>query len=500
MSVGEAKAPPVEAMPNCDSNGNVVTLPDEAEAHGVADSVWNSTKATSKCDEFISHVWAAPWLLKCLVLLTHMNLKYALNTTVATIILVTLGTLWYCNFDVISADLFANPYLPYLFMILPIVVFFVMLAFGQRLTFGKLSKDVWLDKFCIHQTRNALKSQGVPMIGDFVSNCKTMVVVWSGTYFQRLWCAFEIATFSRINGVENVAFMPLWYPPFLLSSIILGLIAGLMQSELMWIVDDVANWTAGHISPACAQIVAVTCVGSGIFLPTLPVYFIMFRYKIHYTKDLFQQFQTFSIRNCKCHFEDDRGKVYQMVNSLWKSHLDPEDQQEKCAIDRFDEYVRTTMLSDVRANIGDVAYIPYYLNVLMHLPSAMMMLMDWFICDGNNCNYSAKMQSFATTEQYMITNALMNSTMVLTVFVLIAPAQLMACSIVDQKVSKAIPKAILQFMLMAFINMFIPFLAGVNNQAWVSWMQGQDFGLSMIVLNCTLNGGLCWYFFIHLAS
>ena len=63
------------------------------------------------------------------------------------------------------------------------------------------------------------------------------------TYFDRLWCHLELATFARYGAVENVDVLPLWLAPWLLASILLDLLsASLLDLLEPW-------WPSGTLYP-----------------------------------------------------------------------------------------------------------------------------------------------------------------------------------------------------------------------------------------------------------
>lgn len=92
-------------------------------------------------------------------------------------------------------------------------------------------RRAWLDKLCIHQTRLDLKVAGVSSLPAFVANSNRMLILWCETYFERLWCNAEVATSAAMNGVLQVDFMPLWYAPWVLVTILADVLC-------MWIFDN----------------------------------------------------------------------------------------------------------------------------------------------------------------------------------------------------------------------------------------------------------------------
>uniref|UniRef100_A0A7S1E1T8 TIR domain-containing protein n=2 Tax=Hemiselmis andersenii TaxID=464988 RepID=A0A7S1E1T8_HEMAN len=65
-------------------------------------------------------------------------------------------------------------------------------------------ETVWLDKSCIDQTSDKTKQAGIARLKDYLAKCDTMVVLLGKTYFNRLWCTYELACFCRMHGQEEL--------------------------------------------------------------------------------------------------------------------------------------------------------------------------------------------------------------------------------------------------------------------------------------------------------
>jgi hypothetical protein len=59
---------------------------------------------------------------------------------------------------------------------------------------------VFLDKVCIHQSDPHKKRKGIDGLGGFLSCSSQMVIFWDHTYFDRLWCTFELAAYTHLKG------------------------------------------------------------------------------------------------------------------------------------------------------------------------------------------------------------------------------------------------------------------------------------------------------------
>ena len=79
---------------------------------------------------------------------------------------------------------------------------FVWLAAQRR-------RSYFVDAACIHQTNQALKTQGIRHLAGFVAMSSQLVVLWDEHYFSRLWCVYELAMYRAIHPNRPVTFLPL---------------------------------------------------------------------------------------------------------------------------------------------------------------------------------------------------------------------------------------------------------------------------------------------------
>ena len=81
---------------------------------------------------------------------------------------------------------------------------------------------------CIHQTDLRLKEHAIKSFDLFLRFSRRMVVLWSPTYLQRIWCTYELATFNRIHydAASRIDFVTEWGAPFTLGMTLLIAIGG----------------------------------------------------------------------------------------------------------------------------------------------------------------------------------------------------------------------------------------------------------------------------------
>jgi hypothetical protein len=65
------------------------------------------------------------------------------------------------------------------------------------------SLRLWFDKCCIDQNSDASKKAGIDHLGDSLQRCRCMLVVFSETYLERLWCTYELATYCRLMSSDT---------------------------------------------------------------------------------------------------------------------------------------------------------------------------------------------------------------------------------------------------------------------------------------------------------
>merc|ERR1719221_19191 len=58
-----------------------------------------------------------------------------------------------------------------------------------------LGPMIFFDKVCIHQTDPDLKEAGIKSIGGILQNSKEVLLAWDSSYFERLWCTYELSAF-----------------------------------------------------------------------------------------------------------------------------------------------------------------------------------------------------------------------------------------------------------------------------------------------------------------
>eukprot|EP00435_Cladocopium_sp_Y103_P072456 s40_g40.t1 len=165
----------------------------------------DSSSLTDRIDFFFSHDWETSRVLKWLSLLVMFNSHAAATTmTLVTFLLVVLALMG-------GLPAIFWPWLPVFSMLSYAVIF----LFWQQLRSccGKpllVFLDARWDRLCIAQHDLALKEQGIRGLGSFLEKSQNLTILWSGRYFSRLWCLYEVASYLKDERTEekNIQILP----------------------------------------------------------------------------------------------------------------------------------------------------------------------------------------------------------------------------------------------------------------------------------------------------
>eukprot|EP00435_Cladocopium_sp_Y103_P054904 s12_g18.t1 len=161
-------------------------------------------------DAFISHDWQTSRWLKYGSLLLLFNAKAA---AVATLLFSTAGGLL-VQYKVLPQTDWAIS-IGYLGGYL---VFVVFLVFWQNIRdLFVRPRLAFLDKLTIPQEDQKVKETCILGLAGFLKHSKKLVILWSESYIDRLWCVYEFVTFMRIHrGERPVQAIPVALPLLLL--------------------------------------------------------------------------------------------------------------------------------------------------------------------------------------------------------------------------------------------------------------------------------------------
>mmetsp|Transcript_35253 Transcript_35253/g.64464 ORF Transcript_35253/g.64464 Transcript_35253/m.64464 type:complete len:480 (-) Transcript_35253:65-1504(-) len=308
-----------------------------------AEALYGLSQETDTVDHFISHSWSAGRYKKWAAISDY----YYRSTAVvcANSVALALAFVGYQLRGCMDGPMmFSDAFL--VWTCVPGAVILGSVALGH-IFLPHFGSSVFLDRLCIHQWDDDLKQLGVRSLGDVLLKSKKMMVLWSEDYMERLWCIFEIATFSAHKEPADMVFIPLWMTPFLYTvlfgAMLMLFLASLMQ-ELGVMAPvfipflDVFNIKHGR------NFAVRFILGHGI--PSLPVcYFI--RRAVRQKTSMLQWVATFRLDDTKLTVEHDRAFIYDHINRLFGSK------------EHFEQFVRNDVLRSLHKVIGEAWVVPY---------------------------------------------------------------------------------------------------------------------------------------------
>ncbi|CAE7393667.1 unnamed protein product [Symbiodinium sp. KB8] len=437
-----------------------IRFPTREQMQKAGDNLFDSSVKTVSVDVFISHSWSAGRWEKFLALCLYLNLQMAVACCMMTwISFVVLMISWHGVSGLGGSHLL----LP-CFVYLPMTTFFTVFFFGQqllgfkgptRLSCGLWSPSVWVDRLCIHQTNLELKAEQIKSVPTFVARASRMLILCDGSYFERLWCNLELATFARHGGVEKVDVLPLWLAPWLLCSIFLELLcASLMDVSQLVFPNWMLAWDK-HVMGLAATLVGdhpiilrfvgwlvIWMISSIATLPaTIPSFF-SFRMKIRHHELILDQMADFDVRAANCSEPSDRHAIEKQLQEIFGDQdlpnpgSDAVDEGEVKVqrfvnyqaagepLDRFNAHVRGVLRDFVMTQIGDEIYVPWPLCLTACLPMILYSSVNVLGCDSDSCDESARRAGVSSMPMYFVSNILGWVLIILLTFPLTYPVML----------------------------------------------------------------------------
>jgi len=437
--------------------------------HSESDTVYYASAINTLIEVFLSHNWSASRFFKWLALLHYLNATAATMAATLAWVLMVIFILSQRGFD--PSACWDFPYMHHLLVWFPIAVFFVIYLFGQELTGHRFGKAMWLDKLCIHQTRDDIKLLGVKALDEFVAKSERLLILWDEQYFERLWCILELAVFAHVKqGADQIIFQPLWLSPWLLTTIALDLLSNIFFVKLIWLATD-----PFHLGPDLNLIVGV---GLNLFLAYLPIVVptvISFRQRVASHMCLVEQLGTFSAKDAQCSFESDRSVVEAKVKQFYGD------------LEQFDYFVRTELKDAIEQNIGAITRMPYGTCVLAFLPLEFSSVVEVLGCYGEACAASAKMQHYPSLHAYMASQTMAWLTVIFMVFPVTYPLALWLVHGCMRKIQNKVLQMIACFLSGIVAYFYMGLMGGLvvyfdynafavgGIKDWVAWISFYSF-------------------------
>jgi hypothetical protein len=294
----------------------------------------------TQIDWFVSHSWREAWWKRAISLMwIFHSLPAAMIACAAALVTVCFvywqfpwtGEVWE---DIESV-------LPRGFGIVAgmLTLFLCILFQGHILIPSTRRQTFFFDRCCIHQTDKAMKIRGIQGIGHFLRCSKGMVVLWDPTYFSRMWCMFELATFALVHagtGVKDDTSGKIdmdrvvWEVEQRVRIVPMHFIVHRIISIIMLMLVCIVDCAAYH----CGFSNKLVTIALFLAVHIATVLSISIHERALY-KESRSQLETFDIRKANVTFESDREFVLEHVRNLWGDE------------EAFNQFVRTEFLNHV---------------------------------------------------------------------------------------------------------------------------------------------------------
>jgi len=172
-------------------------------------TAYDLSENCQRCDWFISHAWKDKGELKLKMLRKYLFIHDLVGIWV--IIFLFLAAFSLPIGYAIHSEFQRFPGWTLSIVIITIMFLFLLWVFLSvndiiASTFAPWSfsrQTVWLDKCCIDQSTPETIKAGTNSFHQFLSKCDGMVAFVSNTYFSRIWCVYELASFCKILEKQN---------------------------------------------------------------------------------------------------------------------------------------------------------------------------------------------------------------------------------------------------------------------------------------------------------
>jgi len=164
---------------------------------------YHLSQSCDRCDWFISHSWGDDGRRKLRMLREYLFLQQFLGVWVITLLLLAafvlpIGFALESSFESFPFWVPSVTIIGFLGTLLLWVIFSIINIVPSSFSPWSFSQQtLWLDKCCIDQSSDETKKAGIYSFDRFLDNCNGMVAFVSQSYFSRVWCVYELATFCR---------------------------------------------------------------------------------------------------------------------------------------------------------------------------------------------------------------------------------------------------------------------------------------------------------------
>ena len=224
---------------------------------------------------------------------------------------------------------------------------------------------------CIHQTDLRLKEHAIKSFDLFLRFSRRMVVLWSPTYLQRIWCTYELATFNRIHydAASRIDFVTEWGAPFTLGMTLLLAIGG---PPFQYLAFCTLPFMSQVFGPVWGYVVNVGVVYSPMVLIGSSIIYMEATSHLQ----MVNQLRTFRLADAGANSADDVTTVHRLIDLTWASEPGATDGRA-----RFETFVRGRLATLVVGWHGESTQLPYVVLLVSYLPLLSLGLLIAQACD-----------------------------------------------------------------------------------------------------------------------
>ena len=263
--------------------------------------LWHRSRQVKQLDIFYSHTWHTPGWRKVLALwvqhgawkfllgwLLGVILGVALDATMEIPTLVLPGpSIWIGGFLGSMLGLLTSPYT-------------AAWAACRR----KAEEMCFLDVVCINQTDPDTMQRGIYGLGGFLAASSEMHILWSGPYFSRLWCVFELAAFFKANPCGKILLKPLFVEN--------GLLFVVFAIYILRVIDE---WFVNNFQER--TVVAILVQVLGLIPSYMLVHFL--RRLLNEKHHLLYSLRSFDLANVTCRCAADKECIEHVIRTWYGS-------------------------------------------------------------------------------------------------------------------------------------------------------------------------------------
>jgi hypothetical protein len=302
----------------------------QAQVAKSSEDTYALSTPTRDFDAFLSHSWRDSGRLKYLALCYHFNLHAALAVgylaaTLAFLYCLAFGDPWPLSISPsLCPDDPARHYGTFVSLV-GYAAYNIVFFFGHNFVWLVAPSRMFLDKICIHQTDPDKKYRGICALEHFLHHSHSLICCYMSDYFERLWCVYEIAAYTRFDlkrDASNIVFMPLLKAPTVL---------WLQLSFWLWRLVEYAAGIEleGLFAEGGADVygfVHINDWGKKFGLPMMAVAFgvsgVLLCEAAKQRSMLTEQMSNFSVANAKVFSESDRDVVNKSIEEWFADEED----------------------------------------------------------------------------------------------------------------------------------------------------------------------------------